>query len=284
MLTLLRLMARLPLWLLYQIGRDLYVFTYDILRWRRKLTLQNLRNAFPDMSEGERARIARDSYRHLGEFFAEAIKGATLSKEEIGRRVRIVNPEVIKQYTDRGQSVVLLTSHQCNWEWLLLAAGAQLGIPVDAVYKPQRVASFDRFLRETRSRFGGNPIPRDQFLVEVLKRRSSARAFAMVADHTPLRSEEKHWTRFLNQDTSFFVGADKIARLTRSPVIFVGMRRLSRGMYESTLELLGAPPYQGDTTDVIERYARAAERQIIAAPGSWLWLHRKWKYPKPLYA
>jgi Kdo2-lipid IVA lauroyltransferase/acyltransferase len=282
--NLFRLMAHLPLRLLYFVGDALYLFTYDVLRWRRQLTLDNLRNAFPDMTEAERARIARDSYRHLGQFFAEGIRGGAISKQEIGRRVRIINPEVITQYTDRGQSVLLLTSHQCNWEWLLLAAGAQLGIPVDALYKPQRFKPMDRFLRGMRSRFGGNPIPRDQFLVEVLKRKGNARAFAMVADHTPHRSDEKYWTRFLNQDTAFFVGADKIARLTRSPVIFVGMRRLSRGLYEAVPELLGAPPYTGDMTDVIERYARAAERQIIAAPGDWLWLHRKWKYPKPAYA
>jgi len=166
----------------------------------------------------------------------------------------------------------------------LLAAGAALDVPVDAVYKPQRVAALDRFLRETRSRFGGNPIPHKEFLVEVLKRKTSARAFALVADQTPGKSEEKYWTRFLNQDTAFFVGADKIARITRSPVIFVGMRRLSRGYYEAKLELLAEPPYSGDTTQIIERYARAVERQILASPADFLWLHRKWKYKKPAYA
>ena len=284
MLTLLRLAAKLPLWLLYGIGSLLYLITYDVARWRRRLTLDNIRNAFPNKTEAERARIARQSYRNLGQLLAEALKGATLAKDEIRRRVRIINPEVITQFTNRGQSVVLLASHYCNWEWLLLAAGAQLEIPVDAVYKPQRLAASDRFLRETRSRFGGNPIAHKDFLVEVLKRKGTARAFALVADHTPLKADEKYWTRFLNQDTAFFVGADKIARITRSPVIFVGMRRRSRGHYEAELKLLAEPPYSGDTTDIIERYARAVEAQIIASPGDWLWLHRKWKYKKPAYA
>ena len=62
------------------------------------------------------------------------------------------------------------------------------------------------------------------------------------------------------------------------------MRRLRRGYYEARFEELAAPPYSGDGTDIIERYARAVEAQIVASPGDWLWLHRKWKYRKPAYA
>jgi len=284
MLTFLRFLGRLPLSSLYGIGWLVYGLTYGVLRWRLALSLGNLRNALPGLTDAERRRIARLSYRNLGELLAEVLKGATISEDEIRGRVRILNPELITHFTAQNRSVVLLASHHCNWEWLLLAAGAALDVPVDAVYKPQRVAALDRFLRETRSRFGGNPIPHKEFLVEVLKRKTSARAFALVADQTPGKSEEKYWTRFLNQDTAFFVGADKIARITRSPVIFVGMRRLSRGYYEAKLELLAEPPYSGDTTQIIERYARAVERQILASPADFLWLHRKWKYKKPAYA
>src|SRR5258706_482334 len=117
-----------------------------------------------------------------------------------------------------------------------------------------------------------------------MKRRGSARIFALVADQTPPREEEKHWTRFLSQDTAFFVGADKIARIVRAPVFFVGIARTSRGHYEAALQLLAEPPYSGEGTDIIERYARAAEAHIAKYPAEWLWMYRKWKYKKPLYA
>jgi KDO2-lipid IV(A) lauroyltransferase len=185
--------------------------------------------------------------------------------------------------------VVLLAAHFCNWEWLLLAASAELGVPIDAVYKPQRVAFFDRFLREGRSRFGGNPIPHRSFLFEIAKRKGQARAYALVADQTPLQEEEKHWTRFLNQDTAFYVGADKIARILKAPVLFVAMRREERGRYAARLVVLAEPPYERAAArdigaEIIERYARALEDEIRQSPADWLWIHRKWKYPKPLYA
>ena len=57
----------------------------------------------------------------------------------------------------------------------------------------------------------------------------------MVADQEPTTSEHKHWTRFLNRETAFYMGAEEIARVTRYPAFFVGMRRVSRGFYEMEL-------------------------------------------------
>jgi KDO2-lipid IV(A) lauroyltransferase len=280
----LKLLSRLPLRVLYALTDVLYVIIYHIWRFRRKLSISNLQHSFPDKPPQELERIARDSYHNACDMIAEVLKGATLEAGEMRRRMRIRNLELLAPYIKADQPVVLLASHHCNWEWLLLASCLELKISVDAVYKPLRVAAIDRFMFETRSRFGGHPIAVQNFLVEVLKRKGAARIFALVADQTPPREEEKHWTRFLNQDTAFFVGADKIARITRAPVVFVGITRTHRGFYEATLQVLAEPPYAADDATIIERYARAAEAHIAEHPADWLWMYRKWKYKKPLYA
>jgi KDO2-lipid IV(A) lauroyltransferase len=280
----LKLLSRLPLSVLYVLTDCLYFFIYHIWHFRRALSRANISNSFPEKSAQEVEAVARQSYRNACHLIAEVIKGASIGAADLRQRVRIENQAVLEPWIKADQPVVLLASHHCNWEWLLQASCLELGISVDAVYKPLRVAAIDRFMLAARSRFGGNPIPVKDFLMEVLKRRKGARIIALVADQTPLASEEKHWTRFLNQDTAFFVGADKIARILKAPVFFVGMRRLSRGHYEATLQLLSEPPYSRDGTDIIERYARVAEAHIAAHPADWLWMYRKWKYRKPLYA
>jgi KDO2-lipid IV(A) lauroyltransferase len=286
---LLKFLTRLPLPVLYELSRALFRVAYYVFRWRRPLAAANLRNAFPEKSESERATILKQSYRNLADLIVETLYGYGASAADMQRRVRVENPDLIREFTERGQSVVLLAAHFCNWEWLLLTAGAQLGIPIDAVYKPQKIAGFDRFLREGRARFGGNPIPANSFLFEVMKRKGEARAYALVADQTPQKREEKHWSHFLNQDTAFYVGADKIARILKAPVLFVSMRRERKGFYSARLNLLAVPPYGrapdgDDDAEIIERYARALEEEIRANPADWLWIHRKWKYAKPLYA
>ncbi len=280
----LKLLSRLPLRVLYALTDVLYVIIYHIWGFRRPLSLANIRNSFPDKTPVEVEKIAARSYRNACNLIAEVLKGSAIDAADLRKRVQINNLSLLEPWITSGQPVVLLASHHCNWEWLLLASCIELGISVDAVYKPLRVAAVDRFMLESRSRFGGNPIPVKNFLVEVMKRRKGARIIALVADQTPLASEEKHWTRFLSQDTAFFVGADKIARMLRAPVIFVGMHRVRRGYYEANLQLISEPPYSRDGADIIERYARVAELHISAYPADWLWMYRKWKYRKPLYA
>ena len=284
MLVVLKLLSRLPLSVLYVLTDCLYVFVYHILRFRRALSLSNLRNSFPDKSAAELELIARQAYRNTCNMIAEVLKGAVIDEQALRERVRILNIDALARFTQAGQSVIVLASHHCNWEWLLLAGCLEPGVRMDAVYKPLRVAAIDRFMLEMRSRFGGKPLPARDFLVEVFKRRGAARIFALVVDQTPRHNEQKHWTRFLNQDTAFFVGADRIARIMCSPVFFVGMRRVRRGYYEARLQLLAEPPYSGAGPDIIERYARAAEAHIAQHPADWLWMYRKWKYKKPLSA
>lgn len=279
---LLRALTRVPLPVLYALGWLAYFVSFEILRWRRDLARANLRGAFPEKSGPEIESILRKSYRNLGTLIAEAIHGFGAGKEEIMRRVRAENPELPLRYFNEGHSVVLVTGHFCNWEWLLSGTAAALGVPIDAVYKPQRLAAVDRFLREARGRFGSNPIPVKTFLHEVVRRRRDARVFGLVADQTPMAQEDKHWTVFLHRDTAFYTGAGKIARIVRAPVIFVAMQRVRRGYYTLRFQLLAEPPYAGaGERAVIEAYARALEAEIRTSPADWLWVHRKWKYPKP---
>jgi KDO2-lipid IV(A) lauroyltransferase len=288
MVLLLRSLGRLPLASLYGVARFMYFVTFHLLRWRRDVAERNLARSFPEKSEAERAAILKQSYRNMSEVFVELLWGWRASAEELKARMVIDNPELVARFVAEHRSVILLTAHVCNWEWLLPGGGAHFGIPIDAVYKPIRVASLDDYMREARSRFGGKPIPIKSFAFELMRRAGQARAYGLVADQTPLRSMPKHWTRFLNQDTAFFVGAEKIARFLEAPVVYVAMRRLERGRYAVHLHVLAEPPYETeDDSDpdesawITEAYARKLEAEIRASPADWLWVHNKWKYAKP---
>ncbi len=272
----------LPLSVLYSIGDGLFFFTYYVMRWRRDLAAGNLARSFPEKNEAERAAILKQSYRNLGDIFAEIVWSYSASPDDIRSRVTVENAELVVNETRAGRSVLLMTAHFCNWEWQVLAGNLHLDEPMFPVYKPQRVETMDRFLREARARFGGTPIPHKKLTRELIRRRSEAHVYAMVADQTPTIDEPKHWTQFLNQESVFFVGADAIARILKAPVVFVEMYRVRRGHYTMRVSMLAEPPYdKGADTDVVERYARALEREIRNSPADWLWIHRKWKYPKP---
>jgi len=278
-------LTRLPLPVLYAIGRGIRFVAFHVVRWRRAVAVENIANAFPDRSHAEHRAMLGASYDNLCDVLAETVWAYGADARELCERVTIEGGELITGPIAEGRSLLLLTAHFCNWEWLLLAAGAQLHVPIDAVYKPPRQRVFDEFLRDGRSRFGGSPVPYKGFVMAMMSRRAEARCYAMVADQTPIAQDEKYWTQFMGRETAFYVGADTVARTIKAPVLFVAMQRRARGRYHVRVTSIATPPYaRAADHAIVEAYVRALETEIRVSPADWLWIHRKWKYGKPLYA
>jgi Kdo2-lipid IVA lauroyltransferase/acyltransferase len=281
---LLRSLTRIPLPLMYALAWIVYVVAFRVMHWRRERAEFDLSIAFPEKTDAERARILRNIYRNLADTMVEAAWGFGASADALRRRVKFENPELVDQCVAANQSVVLLTAHYGNWEWLSLAAGVRFGITIDVVYQRQRVEAIDEFLRQARARFGSRFIPREEFVYDLMSHAGQPRAYALIADQTPKhKNDPKHWTRFLGRDTAFFKGAGKIAQFLDARVLYVTMRRVRRGYYSVRLTTLAEPPYELDANEtIVERYARSLEHDIRDAPADWLWMQNKWKLKKPV--
>ncbi len=279
-----RLLARVPLTLLYGLADLLGWLAFRVFPYRDTVVRNNLARAFPEWDPEHMRAVRRGYYRGFAQMLVEVVKSAALPAEEIRRRVRIVNLEAPRACLAQGQSVLLAAAHQCNWEWMLLALSLELGYPIDAAYKPLVDRWAEREMKKLRSRFGCRLIPAKHLLADIIQRGAVSRAIAMVADQEPTNSERKHWTRFLNRDTAFYMGLEEIARVTRIPVFFITMRRVRRGFYEMAFVPLWTPGERLPGGTLTERYVREVERQIIAAPSDWPWSHKRWKLKKSLYA
>ena len=279
----LKALSRIPLPLLYPWAGLIYFVAFHLVRWRRDRAEADVAEAFPERDDADRARIVRNAYRNLADTLVEAFWGFGASAEALNKRVAFENSELVDRCVAANQSVVLLTAHYGNWEWLSLAAGVRFGIPIDIVYQRQRVAWIDAFLREARTRFGSRLIPREEFIFDLMSRAGQPRAYALIADQTPKqKNDPRHWTRFLGRDAAFFKGAGKIAQFLDAKVLYVTMRRLRRGYYSVRLSVLAEPPYDsGADAIIVEGYAQSLERDIRASPTDWLWVQNKWKLRKP---
>ena len=278
-----RWLSRLPLAVMYVPAAVIGWLAFRVVPYRLRLVRASLALAFPEFTAGELRSVRRRYYLGFAQMFVELIKGASIKPEQLRRRVRIINLEGPRSFLAQGQPVLLVAAHQCNWEWMLLALSLELGYPLDAAYKPLVNPWAEREMMKLRTRFGCRLVPARELLPDILKRRGTVRAIAMVADQEPTNSERKYWTRFLNRDTAFYMGPEEIARVTRFPVFFIAMRRRARGHYEMEfLPLLdaGQTLAPGEPT---ERYARLVEQQIRAAPPDWPWSHKRWKLRKSLY-
>lgn len=278
-----RLLSALPFPLLYPLAGLLAWLAHAVFPYRQHVVRENLTKAFPDMGEAELRDTMKRYYRGFAQVLVELIKAATISPEELRRRVKIIGLEGPRELLARGQPVLLVAAHQCNWEWMLLGLSLQLGYRVDAAYKPLVNPWAEREMLAIRTRFGGRLIAAKGLLGDIIRHGKEVRAVCMVADQEPTTSERKHWTRFLNRDTAFYMGAEEIARATRYPAFFVAMRRVALGCYEIELKPLTPGGERLPTGEMTERYARLVEEQIRAAPPDWPWSHKRWRLRKSLY-
>ncbi len=275
--------SRMPLRALYAFSTFLYVLAFYVVRHRHQVIRGQLEQVFPDSSDAERELTHKRFLRNFCDVVVEVLKSVSMTEADMRRRVRIVNVGAARRYLDAGQSVMLVTSHLCNWEWLLHGVTLQLGYPVDAAYKPLHDQWAERLMLEVRSRFGARLVPAKELLADFLRRRGVVRAVAMNADQAPVSTDKRYWTLFLGQDTAFYVGAEQIARATRLPILYVRVRRIRRGFYEVELQPLWDGREAADPNTVTERYARACELDVLKSPADWLWSYRRWRLKKPLY-
>jgi KDO2-lipid IV(A) lauroyltransferase len=246
------------------------------------VVLQNLSHAFPDKSAIEITVLAKKFYLQLVQVALEIVKTRRMSAADVKRRVRVVNPELLRDYSNGFQQpVIMLSIHQGNWEWMLHGVKLALDIPIDPVYKPLHDKNMDQLIFEIRSQFGSRPINMASAARDILRRRHEFRLFVLVADQAPIERERSHWVSFMNRDAAFYEGGESIAKATGYPVLFAQCRRRSRGYYEVEFREVARPPHDREGHHIIEQYARLAEQAIRSEPESWLWSNRRWKRQPP---
>jgi KDO2-lipid IV(A) lauroyltransferase len=273
-----RLLSRLPLSVLYLFSDFLFLVSFYVVRYRRPLVWLNLSNSFPDKGEKELRKIEKEFYVNLCDYAVEMLKLVTMPAEELTRRMIFKKPEIPTKFRDANQSILFLASHQFNWEWVLVSASLNFPMPIDFVYQPVNSTFFDKLTLKIRTRFGAYPIRRDEVARELLKRKHIVRGIASVADQYPgYGRDKKYITRFLHQDTAFFMGTNQLAVLTQYPAIYYRMKKVRRGYYEAHPVIVAEPPYPKESEVVVENYVRAVEEMIRAYPAGWLWSHKRWK-------
>jgi len=278
-----KFLSRLPMWALYAFSTLLYFLAYYVVRHRHQVISDQLAKVFPAMSAAQRAAIHKRFLKNFCDVLVEVLKSLDMSASDMTAHVHILNMSLARGYLDAGKSVMLVTSHLCNWEWLLQGVVLQLGYPLDAAYKPLHDQWAERLMLGVRTRFGARLVPAKELLADFLRRRGVIRALAMNADQAPVSTDKRYWTRFLGQDTAFYIGAEQIARATRLPIIYLVMRRVRRGYYEVELQQLWDGREILEPNAMTERYARACEFDVLKSPADWLWSYRRWRLQKPLY-
>ncbi|MBC6996789.1 lysophospholipid acyltransferase family protein [Neolewinella lacunae] len=273
-------LSRLPLPVLYAVGRAGYWLGYRVLGYRREVVLANLRGSFPAWTEAEVRTQARQFYRYFFDSLAESIKLFSMSVPESIERCRVENPELLAPYAAAGRSVMVVGGHYANWEIAALSFPAIFpDFTVMAIYSPLKNPAMDAMIRKNRERTGLYLVSRrevdEYFAADPV--RPAIEIF--IADQSPSNHawEKVHWSHFLERTTSFLAGPERNAVRHNRPVFYMNLRMDSRGHYVSRLIPITDAPREETPGFITEAFVRILEKEIQRDPTPWLWTHRRWK-------
>ena len=275
------LLSLLPFPLLYLLSDGLYLLLYYVIGYRKKVVSENLRNAFPEKTPAEIIILQKKFYRYFCDLLLETFKTLTISRANMLKHSSI-DPAAEKLFNDfeaEKKNLIIVMGHKGNWEWTGNTFSLACKHKLYVIYHPLANKYFDKLIYKMRTRFGSNFIPMKDTLRYIIKIKNELNAIGFIADQSP-NPDSAYWMNFLNQDTPVFMGTEKIAKMVKYPIVYASVKRVSRGYYILSAEVLQYPPYTGPEGDLTELHTKKLEADILSQPETWLWTHKRWKHKR----
>lgn len=253
----------------------------DVLRIRGKITDENLREAFPDLSAAERKAIARRMWHHLFLFVCEiAQTSRRINRQNWHKHVRIVGEEKLVRLLMTGRPMLLVTAHFGNFE----LAGYLLslfGYRIHTVARPLDNRFLDRFLQRFRGSQGQEMLSKQSDYARIRDILEGGGTVTFLADQ--YAGAKGCWVNFFGRPASAHKAIPLFALDNDAPIAVGCCRRLEgRPMqYELKLQAVADPreltDEQCSTRWLAQWYHEQFEAFIREAPEQYWWLHRRWK-------
>ncbi len=274
--------SHLPFGAIYYISDFFYFIVRYVIKYRKKVIVENLTYTFPEKSNTEINDIVGKFYRHFCDFSLETVKMYSMSERQADKRITYKGLDSIRNCSAEGKSVIILAMHHNNWEWCSHVQ-KKISHKVLMLYNPVRGnQAFEKFLLHSRERWGGVcvPVHKSARVAYSFNREGTPTALWLGADQTP-KATSQFWTIFLNREAPFFSGPEKIAKKTNQRVYFHRIRKIKRGFYEAEFIPLFENPKTIESDKILLGYVRKMEEIIRQEPEFYLWSHRRWKHKRP---
>ena len=259
------------------VGKLAYLLAADL----RRTGATNLRLAFPDKTEEERAALLRECFNGLGRQLGFFSQFGTRSREHLQGLVEVHGLENFAAAKARMTSgLILFTAHLGAWE--LTSFGPSLfGHPFSFLVRRIDNPKIELMIDEVRTRFGNQTIDKLSAARSMLKMLRSKGVLGLLPDLNALDAEAIFVDFFGVPAATNFIMA-KLALRTNSPIIPI-FAPWSEEKQKYLLDI-GTPisiePTGDEDRDVRELTAKLSkhiEEVIRRYPGQWLWIHKRWK-------
>ncbi len=273
----------MPAKLATKTGMVIGSFAYRALKIRRKVVIDNLKQAFPDKSIEELNRIALNSYRHWGGVGAEFARLTKINRKFCHKYIDFEGEEVLNECRDMGKGTLIIAGHLGNWE-IMGAVCSILGYNVTYVVASQTNKLVDNLMDEVR-RFHDIEIWKTREAPRgVLRSLRDNRFIALMIDQDA--GKECVFVNFFGKLASTHRGPAVFYQRTQSPMVMSSCIRIKGLHYKIKFEKISLPEFGGRNKEEINRrimqyVTSILEEKVRSYPEQYFWLHKRWKTQPP---
>jgi heptosyltransferase II len=269
-----------PVRLLFAIGKFLGLGAWLLLPQYRRLARRNLEIALgTEKSPGELRRIARRNFQWLSANLLCGLKMVSMPMEKLTRHFEAENLDAVHRELRAGRPVVLLLSHIGPWELAAqlvpyYAPYARIGSP----YQGLRNRYIDQDVSRRRARTGSELFDRSEGFHKPIELLRSGGLLGIFADQHA--GDHGVWTPLFGRLASTSSLPGLLAKRTGATVMAAAVHTVGPARWRMVFtDPLTSP---GDSVEQITtKCNRTLEHQIRVAPEDWLWVHNRWKTPRP---
>ena len=248
-------------------------------RDRKQEAAENLRLAFPDMSEQDARRTVRRVYYHLADSVLDWLKLAKLaSRPDVKDLFDVVGREKLEELPP-GQPLVFATGHFGDWEALGIAASL-MGYPIWAVGRSFDNELIDAYVNSLRGATGGHVVSKHGATLQVFRILAEGTNVAILIDQDARR--HGIFVDFFGRPASTTDLAARLCLRTGAPAAFVYAHRIpGQNRFRIVVADVVRPQPDEDPEAEVHRITQRLtwdlEEAVREMPEQWLWLHRRWK-------
>jgi KDO2-lipid IV(A) lauroyltransferase len=272
----------LPYPVVSALGKLLGWTAYYCLPIRQEVALNNLAQAFPDLSLSQRKRILRKSYLHWGGMAAEFSRIRKINRKFIEKYIDFRGAEVLQKTKEIGKGTLIIAGHIGNWE-IMGAVCSLLGYGVTYIVATQSNTAVDKLMDDIRRAVGIEVLKTWEAPRGMFKSLKNNRYIALMIDQDA--GKDCVFVPFFGKEASTHRGPALFHLKTGAPLVISSCTRTSGLKYRIRFEEIILPRIIGETveektTQIMAHLTQLLEEQIIENPTQYFWWHKRWKTHK----
>ena len=267
------LLARLPWSLQRWLGSAIGGVLMRIAGARRRVAARNIALCFPELDQAAQAALLRESFAELGIGLFEFARAWWGSVAPMRGRVVVEGLEHLQAARAGGRGVIIVSGHFVTLE---LAARLMCEhAPLAGMYRPHDGAAMEWAVRRGRLRYASAMYTREELRPAI--RHLKQGGLLWFAPDQDTRRGDSVFVPFFGQQAYSLTSTHQLARLSGAAVMGFAHVRHDDGHYTLRLTPVFDDFPSADATTDTARVMREIETMIRAAPGQYLWIHRRFK-------